>query len=145
MNNIMNDYIRERFLRMIEVQDFSRGTLWRFEESVWQEARQGFDPDNTRKEHVGLSMSSLPVNMAETRPFLVGTSKKHPHSLKVKDVFWGSPKKWTFFPIVRPFQISPSSCYTSHKTGRPNSPKSRLDTEELNEFNRLLKNHGIHV
>ena len=140
----MSDYVRERFLKMIEIQDFSRGTLWRFEESVWQKASPGFDPNGTRKEHVGLSMSSRPVVMAQPRPFLVGTSKRHANSLKVRDVFHGSPKKWTFFAIVRPFPISPASCFDSHKTGYPNSPKSRLDPDELAEFNRLLEQRGLH-
>lgn len=128
-----------RFQALSFLLDYSRGTLWRVKDRIWDKVIEGFVMK--RKEHPGLSLGRKKLaSLYDTIPMLIGTSKKHGRSLVVRDFYEDSDStgKVTYFCVLRPYPIRFDEFGSSERILH-NITKPRLDDNEMKQLDYMLK------
>lgn len=128
-----------RFKALDFLLDYSKGTLWRVKDQIWDKVIEGFVMK--RKEHPGLSIGREKVaSLYDIIPMLIGTSKRHGKSLMVRDFYEDSASsgKVTYFSVLRPYPIRFSEFGSSERVIQ-NSAKPRLDDNEMKQLDYMLK------
>lgn len=132
-----------RFNALSFLLDYSKGTLWRVKDQIWDKVIEGFVMK--RKEHPGLSIGRKKVaSLCGIIPMLIGTSKKHGRSLVVRDFYEysASTGKVTYFNVLRPYPIRFSELGSSERVIQ-NSAKPRLDDNEMRQLDYMLKTSEV--
>ena len=132
-----------RFRALDFLLDYSKGTLWRVKDRIWDNAIKDFVWK--RKEHPGLSIGRRRmVSLYDTVPMLIGTTKNPGRSIPVKN-FYGDPEskdRITHFGVLRPGLIRFDEFGASEGV-RGNSAKPRLDESEMEELDKSLEIEGV--
>ena len=132
-----------RFSALDFLLDYSKGTLWRVKDHIWDRVIKGFVWK--RKEHPGLSIATCRAGfLYDTIPMLIGTTKNHGRSVRVKN-FYDNPEskdRITYFSALRPALIRFNE-FGSSKSVMMNLAKPRLDESEMKELDKRLKIEGV--
>ena len=132
-----------KFLALDFLLDYSKGTLWRVKDHIWDKAIKGFVWK--RKEHPGLSIATSHAGfLCDTIPMLIGTTKNPGRSVCVRNFYADSESKnrITYFGVLRPGLIRFNEFGTS-KSVIMNSAKARLDESEMEDLDKRLKIEGV--
>ena len=125
------------------IMDYSLGTLWWVDESLWQELLPVYDRNSTRKEHPGLSILTHPVqDLYSQIPILHGTSKGQ--GVLVQGITAREPTRLTSFgSLLAPVFVVESVPYGGAARVRGNHEKSRITAKEEQDLRRFLKRERI--
>lgn len=127
-----------RFKALDFLLDYSKGTLWRVKDRVWNDVVKGFVMK--RKEHPGLSIGRERVSsIYDTIPMLIGTSKRSGKCFIVKNFYNDSKSKdkLTYFNVLRPYSIRFNEFGVSSGVSI-NAEKPKLTPEEVSRLNSFL-------
>ena len=137
------DSDERRFRALDFLLDYSKGTLWRVKDCIWDKAIKGFVVK--RKEHPGLSIGCRRMaSLYDTVPMLIGTTKNSGMSVPVKN-FYGDPEskdRITHFGVLRPYPIRFNE-FGASESVVSNSAKPRIEDIEMKDLNRILKVVGV--
>ncbi len=132
-----------------------RGTLWNVSNNVWNRVVPHFfwkrHSNGEPGMHAGLALGRRAdaTSLSQDFPMCIGTSKKKGVCLCVRDVFprdkSGKHGSQTYFKI-KPHPVRLEDFFGEEgRQIRPMDPKSRLADDELEQFNELLWEMGLHI
>lgn len=128
-----------RFKALDFLLDYSKGTLWWVKDRLWKEADPRFVVK--RNGHPGLSVCRRHASgLYDIVPMLIGTTKKYDPCVKVKNLDDPAEagERTTHFAVLRPKRLRFND-FGSAKGIYPNDYKPRIDLDEMNQLDELLK------
>jgi hypothetical protein len=137
--------------------DYSKGTLWKVREDLWQESKLNYDQNSKRKWHPGLSVKeNKMITSCESIPVLHGTSKGNPEKSVVVTGITSerSNDEKTYFGRI----LAPLNMYdfiSNERSNRlvveslevrrieSNSNKLKINKEEMEQLENWLVRKGL--
>lgn len=130
-----------------------KGSLWFVKESVWKEVIPNYDQNSTRKAHAGLIFADKKyTSLHDTVNIMIGTSSPwgSQKGFRVDGVVLNSPKRYTYFRIIRPQFVETCPLGVQEFTGNSeniqrNLEKPSLNEKEIRSLNDYLWRKGVHL
>jgi hypothetical protein len=121
------------------VMDYSRGTLWWVDETLWKEILFAYDRQSDRQGHPGLSIRNRPIQgLFDQIPMLHGCSKGG--GVKVTGLDKRSPDRTTHFgPLVGPVPVAETVPLGGAARVQSNRHKPRLTDWEAQRLEAYLQ------
>ncbi len=132
-----------RWLRLLQtVMDFSGGTLWWVDESIWRDVLENYDQKSQRDGHPGLCIRTVPVvDLYSQIPMLHGRSKGS--GVEVTGLTVEEPKRTTRFNLLGPVPVMETIPRAGKQKVRPNRDKPRLTDAEQQALTDFLQRRRL--